>query len=82
MTSHNEIDDHVKQNDGLWTFPEHTPSRFDMKRANAVAIGISLQEMIGTAAAAVFLKTESVDMNVAARVLSHPAKRRKSDRLY
>lgn len=82
MSSTKEIDDQMQQEDGVWTFPEPCPSRPDLKSAKIVETGISLQDMIGTASAAVFLKSESIAVDVAARVLSGPAKRRKSGKQF
>lgn len=82
MTETKKLDDQMRQKDGEWTFPEPCPSRPDLKSAKIVETGISLQDMIGTTAAAVFLKSESIAMHVATRVLSQPTKRRKISRQF
>ncbi|HCE09084.1 MAG TPA: hypothetical protein DIT28_16855 [Oxalobacteraceae bacterium] len=82
MTDVKKMDDQMEQKGDTWTFPEPCPSRPDLKSAKVVETGISLQDMIGTAAAAVFLKSESIAVDVAARVLSQPTKRRKMSRQF
>jgi hypothetical protein len=82
MTGTRELDDQMQQKDGEWESPEHCPSRPDLKSAKVVETGISLQDMIGTTAAAVFLKSESISVDVASRVLSQPTKRRRISRQY
>lgn len=82
MTGTKKMDDQMQQKDGVWTFPEPCSSRPDLKSAKVIETGILLQDMIGTAAAAEFLKSESIAVDVAARVLSQPTKRRKSGKQF
>ena len=52
-------------------------SRRDLLRATLVEIGIAMQDTRGTDAAAEYLKSQGIDLEVAVRVLSRPLKRRK-----
>ena len=68
---------HEKMNNLIKKKKSRLISRPDLKSAKVLETGISLQDMVGTAAAAGYLKSESIAMDVAARVLSQPAKRRR-----
>ncbi|WP_292932367.1 hypothetical protein [Noviherbaspirillum sp.] len=50
--------------------------RSDFVTAEVVEKGIALQEVLGTKAAADFLRRKMIDMEVASRVLLRPAERR------
>jgi hypothetical protein len=54
-------------------------ARSDIVKALAVEISIALSHLLGAKAGAGFLKRHMVDINVALRVLLHPAQRRKFD---
>ncbi len=57
------------------------PKRRDIVRAYAVEIAISIVGLVGTRRAAAFLREYMVDIDVALRVLLHPARRRNYDGL-
>lgn len=51
-------------------------SRRDFLSAQMVEIGIVIQQVQGTEQAAQYLMSKKVDLEVAVRVLAHPARRR------
>ncbi len=55
------------------------PMRRDIVKAYAVEIAVGVVGLIGTRQAAAFLKKYRVDIEVALRVLLHPAHRRNYD---
>jgi hypothetical protein len=57
--------------------PLQTSLRRDRATEKAVEIGIRLQDVLGTRDAARFLKNNVVDIEIALRVLLHPAQRRR-----
>jgi hypothetical protein len=50
--------------------------RLDWSKARDVEEGITLQSKQGTDAAAAYLKSKEIDLDVALRVLAHPHERR------
>lgn len=58
------------------TRPSRHPVRRDFFSANIVELGIALQKEFGTTHAARFMKDNWISIDVALRVLLHPALRR------
>lgn len=50
--------------------------RLDWSKARDVEMGITMQSRQGTDAAAAYLKSKAIDLDVALRVLAHPHERR------
>lgn len=65
--------------DAKGVFPEIARTRHDQISAELVEKGIALQEARGTTYAAKYLQAQWIGMNVALRVLAHPAERRRSN---
>ncbi len=59
-------------------YGSHASMRHDQVSEQTVEIGIRLQEILSTGDAALFLKNNVIAIEVALRVLLHPARRRKS----
>ena len=57
-------------------YTSHALMRHDVVSEKAVDIGISLQEVLGTRDAALFLKNNVIGLDVALRVLLYPDLRR------
>lgn len=57
-------------------YASHAAMRHDMVSEQAVEVGIRLQEILGTLDAALFLKNNVINLDVALRVLLQPSRRR------
>lgn len=62
--------------DEINTFRVMLARRIDWSSANAVEESIELQAVHGTDRAALYLKSNQVDIDIALRVLTHPLARR------
>jgi hypothetical protein len=65
-------------NDQIPVIPKPRFWRTDIRSTKIVDLGISLQERFGAEYAAAFLKQNGISIEVAIRVLSRPAERRRS----
>jgi hypothetical protein len=61
----------------IYAYSSHASMRQDATSAQAVEIGIELQELLGTSDAAVFLREHLIHIEVALRVLLQPTRRRR-----
>jgi hypothetical protein len=64
------------ENRATYAYYSHASMRQDATSAQAVEIGIELQELLGTSDAAVFLREQVIHIEVALRVLLQPWRRR------